>query len=303
MKKHWRLFPLCLSLLLLSGCVYAANAKPDSTAYSLYFQETDLAQAQGGDALRGEPVYLSDSQGDSAVQLAEVLLEELLKGPLDVTLKSPIPSGTVLLSLEVKGSEAIVDLSSPYGTLSGIHLTMADYCIALTLTQLSGIRTVKITVRGQELAYRDHQTFSATDLLYSSTADVVGTVDATLYFLDEAGVLAAEERTLELYEGDTQVRAVLKGLQDGPVSKDFAPPLPEGLLIQSVWQEGETCYVNLSSAALTALQEHTALDMAIQAMARSLCSLKTVQEVQYLVDGEFTGNYGSLSIAQPYHWG
>ena len=66
------------------------------------------------------------------------------------------------------------------------------------------IAVVGITVRGQELAYRDTQTFTARDVLLSSNEDVIGTVPVTLYFLNEAGKLAPEERTLDLYEGDTQ---------------------------------------------------------------------------------------------------
>ena len=39
-----------------------------------------------------------------------------------------------------------VDFSSTYGTLSGIDLTLADYSVVLTLTQLEEVETVMITV-------------------------------------------------------------------------------------------------------------------------------------------------------------
>ena len=83
------------------------------------------------------------------------------------------------------GAYAKVDLSSNYRSLSGVALTLADYAITLTLTQLPQIAIVSITVRGQDLAYRDTQTFTARDVLLSSNEDVIGTVPATLYFLDE----------------------------------------------------------------------------------------------------------------------
>lgn len=301
MKKRCLAAVLGVALLVLTGCVYAASTQAEGHAYSLYFRERDLARAQGMDALRGETIYLPQQDAGNSAQLAEALLQELLKGPLDETLLTPIPSGTSLLSVGVEGSRVMVDLSGSYATLSGINLTMADYCIALTLTQVPEIQTVKITVRGQELAYREHQTFSTADVLLSSTEDVVGTVDAVLYFLNEDGVLTREERTLTLYEGDTQVRAVLEALQRAPEGKALLPVLPEAFLVKSVWQEGETCYVNLPSATLPELKDGMALSTAIQALAQSLCSLETVEEVQYLVDGEFTGSYGYVSIAQPYH--
>ena len=42
-----------------------------------------------------------------------------------------------------------VDFSSTYGTLSGIDLTLADYSVVLTLTQLEEVETVMITVGGE----------------------------------------------------------------------------------------------------------------------------------------------------------
>lgn len=59
------------------------------------------------------------------------------------------PAGTTLLSLELDGSLARVDLSAAYRSLSGISLALADYSIAMTLTQLREIAAVTITVRGQ----------------------------------------------------------------------------------------------------------------------------------------------------------
>lgn len=301
MRRRLLFWAWLLTLLLLCGCVYAANTQSDSRAYFLFFQEADLTNAQGRDALREEKIYLPASETAPPVQLAETLLKELLRGPLDETLKTPIPSGTSLLSVQVTDAKAVVDLSASYSTLSGIHLTMADYCIALTLTQLPEIRVVKITVRGQDLAYRNHQTFSVEDVLLSSTEDVVSTLEATLYFLNEDGLLTPETQTLDLYEGDTQVRAVLQGLQRGPNDKKLTQALPEGFKVKSVWLDGATCYANLPSAASQNMGEHATLSTAIQALTRSLCSLDSVEEVQFLVDGEFAGSYGAVSIARPYH--
>lgn len=126
--------------------------------------------------------------------------------------------------MEIRGSHAKVDLSSAYRNLSGIDLTLADYCITLTLTQLSAIRSVSILVRGQELSYRDSQRFRPKDVLLSSTEDVVATVDVTLYAIDPEGRLTAVPRTLDLYEGDTQAEALVAALRQGPWDRDCAPP-------------------------------------------------------------------------------
>lgn len=287
---------LCAAALL-SGCAGGGESQ-QGTAYSLYFLEADLESVPGGDALRAETVYLEEDLGTTA--LAEALVERLLEGPSDATLENPIPAGTSLLSLELNGAYAKVDLSSNYRSLSGVALTLADYAITLTLTQLPQIAIVSITVRGQDLAYRDTQTFTARDVLLSSNEDVIGTVPATLYFLDEEGRLTPEERTLDLYEGDTQVSAVARALELGPENRSLRLVQPEEFQVKSVWLEEDVCYVNLSSSQLETLPEETDMPMILQALALSLCSLDTVSEVRFLVDGDFAAEYGGASIADPY---
>lgn len=297
--RRWLAVLLCC-LLPLSCCACSgAEEQPEGTAYQVYFMWRDLEDASGGGALEAEDVYLRDLEDAEPAQVAEALLAELLDGPLSEELKSPIPAGTTLLSLDVEGSRALVDLSAAYGTLSGMALTLADYAVTLTLTQIPEISLVKITVRGQELAYRDRQTFSERDVLLAPEGDVVNVVAATLYFLDSGGALAGEERLLSLYEGDTQVGAVAQALENGPESKELSPVLPEGFRVRSVWLEEDVCYVNLSTAVLEELPAETDLSAAILALGRSLCSLEAVSETRFLADGEFAGYYGSVSIAEP----
>ena len=293
---------LCALLVLLSGCTYAAVAsRQEQESYALYFRERELSAAPGGDALRAEQAYLPDSvDRDDTLQVAQALMEELLDGPLDETLRSPFPAGTALLSLALEGGRAVVDLSSAYGTLSGVSLTLADYAIALTLAQLPEISEVRITVRGQELAYRASQRFRPRDVLFTTTEDVVSTVTAVLYFLNGEGALTPEERTLDLYEGDTQVYAVARALENGPESKELSAVMPEGFRVKSVWLEEDVCYVNLSSAMLEGLPQKTELQTAVYSLAKSLCSLDTVSEVRFLVDGEFAKQYGTVDISEPY---
>ncbi len=289
-----RALALALCLLLLSGC--GGGTTPPEGHYALYFQERDLRHAAGDSALRAEWVRLPGSEALEGSALAAALLEELLAGPADETLKSAVPAGTSLLSLSLEGSQATVDLSSPYGTLSGVALTLADQAVVLTLTQLPEILSVKITVRGRELAYRSKQVLTARDVLSAPEGDVVSTVDVMLYFLDEAGALTAEERTLELYEGDTQVGVVARALENGPAASGLSGVFPENFRPRSVWLEEDLCYVNLSSATLELLPEDAALGTALEALRRSLRSLETVEEIRFLVDGEFADYYGSTRL-------
>jgi len=300
MKKVLTLL-LAGAMLLATGCAYlAAEQQPQEVTYSLYFREADLSAAASGDALRAEPVTLPGVDERDPQAMATALMEALMAGPKDATLKATIPTSTQLLSVTVDRGTAVVDLSAAYGSLSGVNLTLSDYAITLTLSQLPEIFSVRITVRGQDLAYRDRQVFEARDVLLSPKGDVVTTVPVTLYFLNESGLLSIERRTLDLYEGDTQVGAVVRALENGPEKDGLFPVMPEGFRVRSAWLEENTCYVNLSSAQLKNMERLTGLPSAINALQRSLCSLESVEEVRFLVDGEFARSYGAVKIEEPY---
>lgn len=288
-----RLCLLLLPLLLLAGC---RREEPARTAYELYFQEADLTYSAGDAPFRTETVYLYDAETETAPRLAEALLNELLKGPADETLKSALPAGTTLLSLEINGDRALVDLSPSYESLSGVALTLADSAIALTLSQVPEVSSVQITVRGRELAYREQQVLNIRDILLTPEEDVISTVDVLLYYLDQEGRLTAAEQTLDLYEGDTQVSAVARALERQPEGRDLLSPLPEDFQVKSVWLEEDICYVNLSSALLEGLEDRV-LQTALQALEDSLSSLEVVEEVRFLVDGEFRRDLRVLGAA------
>lgn len=290
MKKQICLLLLVPLLLLPAGC---RREEPARTSYALYFQEADLTYSAGESPFRTETVYLYDAETDSAPRLAEALIRELLKGPADETLKSTLPAGTTLLSLEIEGDRARVDLSPSYESLSGVALTLADSAIAMTLSQVPEVSSVQITVRGRELAYRDRQVLNLRELLLTPEEDVISTVEARLYFLNQEGRLTAAEQILDLYEGDTQVSAVAKALEGRPEGRDLLSPLPEGFQVKSVWLEEDICYVNLSSALLEGLGE-SALQTALRALEDSLSSLEAVEEVRFLVDGEFRRDLGAF---------
>lgn len=298
--KKGMLLSLCAALLL-TGCAYAARqSRTAEDACALYYVAADLEDAAGGDAVRAETVELEGFQELDTLTAMERLTQALLQGPGDETLKSPFPAGTQLISARLKNGRAVIDLTYPYSTLSGISLTLADYCITMTLTQLPEVRSVFITVRGQELAYRSEQVFTGEDVLLSSMENVVSTVPVTLWFLNAQGALTGVPQRLELYEGDTQLSALVAALEDGPQTRELASALPEGFSVLSTQLSDGVCYVNLSGAFLPAFSEDTDMQSALDALALSLTSLETVQQVRYLVDGEPAERYGAVSVAETY---
>ena len=145
---------LCLAgLLLLGGC---GVGHVEGSSLPVYY----LDQAEdGAKALKTETRTL-----DSDTEAVEGLLLALLEGPQAENLAPAIPSGVNLRGWTLSNGLLTVDLSARYGRLSGIDLTLADYSIVLTLTQLEEVEAVMITVEGKLLAYRDHQRLTAQDV-------------------------------------------------------------------------------------------------------------------------------------------
>ena len=297
MRKRWAAVTLLAVLLIaIGGAIGTVSVRQESAnAYDLYFVEQDLRSAGGSDALRAEERTL-DGGTLSTEELAGALMTELLKGPADPTLKSPFPRGTGVALVERKGTEIHIDLTTVYSTLSGVELSLADYAITMTMTQLPDVARVRITVAGNDLDYRSRQVFQARDVLLVPKEDVVGTVTVQLYFLNENGELTPEDRTLSLYEGDTQVSAVLRALENGPEDKELQPVLPEGFKVRKAWLEEGVCYVSLSSALLEGQPDPAVLTQAIDSLQASLLSLETVDAVRFLVDGEFAETYGPVEL-------
>ncbi len=206
-------------------------------------------------------------------------------------------AGSVILPrrLMAAGLDAEQALAA-LGTLSGMDLTLADYAVTMTLAQLPDVARVRITVAGNNLDYRSRQVFLTRDILFAPKEDVVGTVAVQLYFPNEDGALTPEDQTLSLYEGDTQVSAVVRALENGPETKELLPVLPDGFKVRKTWLEEGTCYVSLSSALLDGQPDPASLTQAVASLEQSLLSLETVEDVCFLVDGELSETYGPVKL-------
>ena len=289
------------ALLLLSALTFAACAQkalPSQGNYRLYLV-SQAESARGEDAISEYPIEIAD-EGCTTQELAQRLLEGLLLPPEDPLLLSPFPNGTQVQELSISGKRAYVDFSANYGRLSGIDLSLADYCVVLTLTQLDGVNAVTITANGREIPYRRTQMLTAADPLLGSREDTLRPITVQLYFLDtQTNELRAQQQTLALYEGQTRVNALLEALLAGPESDDSLKSLlSSDFSVLSSRIEENTCYLNLPGD-VPLPEDAQVRRLAVNSLVRSLCSLAGVEQVQILVDGEAAPALGTLPISEP----
>ena len=96
------------------------------------------------------------------------LLAALLAGPESAGLRTPFPRNTSMKSWnwdEEETGHLRVVMSEHYSGLTDIALTLADYCIVLTLSQLEGVEGVEIRSGGYGSDYRSHQLLQAEEVL------------------------------------------------------------------------------------------------------------------------------------------
>ena len=285
-RKRIMLTALALVLLALAGC---GVVQKEQEGLRLYYAAS-LDTHRGGDAIDSVTIDWDELPQGDQVARAESVLALLMGMCQEKGFQSPIPAGTTLRSVTIIGGTACVDFSGSYGQLSGMALTIADYCVALSLTQLEGIYAVRITVNEQDLAYRDNDLFLAGDVLLTSMDDVVRTLTARLYFPNSDGDLEAEERLLTQYEGQSAADVVLSALGDGPSDDDLQPLAEKGLSGMTVRMDNGVCQLNVASASMEELEDDTARQLLL-CVTQSLQSLEGISSVQLYIDGTYAETY------------
>lgn len=291
MRKTLACFLTAAMLLTLAfGC--APSQEEDSDGLKLWFP---ISQAQEKlSSTLGACPYESEDHSIPG------LLAALLAGPPpeETDLTAVIPAGTRLLSWSMENRVANVELSAAYAGLVGIDLTLADYCVVLTLTQLPEVEGVRIVANGGGQSYRDRQPLYPEDAMFSGAEEAPVEVTAALYFRRDGGdSLGYELRKFRLTEDKIPAKAVLAALIAGPEDKGLLPLLPPELTVRSAWVDEGTCSADLSGQLLELPEEERAL--AIESIVETLCSLDTVERVQILIDGAPVAEFGGLDLSGP----
>lgn len=281
-----------LAALLGLGAVGCAPQQPEDGGDCALYLLADQQDAAGADAIQAVYVDLDVAADAPPEERAAAVVEAILDSG------DSLWNGIELRGVTIKGRRAYVDFNRRYTGLTGIQLSLADYCITLSLTQLEDIASVTITAEGQELAYRKSQVLMEQDVLLSTMDDIIETVTVELYFLDENGALAAEQRVLEVYEGQTLAESSIAALLEGPQERDLIPVLPKGFQVSGVRVEDGVCILSLSSESMELLPEDEGSQrLILESLASTIYGWGTVDEIQVLLDGEPSQMFGMVQVS------
>ena len=171
MKK--KLLIVLLVAVLAGGALWCWQNRPeDEGGVRIYFT-VNPEEPCHGPAIGSEP-YSGVMSQKGNVPGPRVLIAYLLAGPKDEDLVSPFPKGLTLESWDWdpdhKGNLQ-VRFSEQYSGLSDISLTLADYCVVLTLSQIPEVESVVITSAGYTANYRSHEVLRAGEAELTDPSD------------------------------------------------------------------------------------------------------------------------------------
>ena len=268
---------LALILLVSTGCV----SSHISEGIQLEFYYCVPSDKAYGPSVQAE----IDSVSEATVP---AVIDRLFEGPDSPELVSIIPEGTTLQSWTLEAGNLKLDLSESFGRLTGISLTRAEYCIALTLTQLDEVDTVSITVDGQMIPGCGVEEMSEKDVILKGETQDPVTVSTQLYFpLVDGSGLGVEYRVVEVASMDAkdQASAILQELIRGPYGEEMTGFLGGAGVIEVVAIEESTCVLAIDSATMESIcNPEERFELQLYSIVDSLTELGTIETVAFLLD-------------------
>ena len=264
-------------------------------------------------------------------ELAESVIEALMKGPDNSRYMKIIEKNTKLLSLnDVDSGNIVVNFSGEFLTGDNTKDVLAVYAVVKSLCAISGVDSVKVIVEGKDIATADGSIIGylrnqdinlSTDTYNSETREIA------LYFPNKDGnKLVMETRTIKVTDQQPLAQYIINELIKGPENKELSVkeimeelglnhrptfrtnylhpalnelsvPLSKDTVLLSVETSDNICFVNFK-ANFTDKNSGTAEKekMTIYSIVDSLTELDNIQRVQFLMDGKKVDNFGNINI-------
>lgn len=238
--------------------------------------------------------------GGSADQV-ELLMSALLAGPTGDSLRNPFPTGTRLLDWDLTSGLLTLDLSEHFEALNGVDLTLACYCLTLTMCQLEQVDQIALKSDGNPTAGLGRQILSPEDVIFTGAEEEPRQISVVFYFPRALGKgLGFETRELTLTEDDDLYAMIAQTLLQGPQDPNLRTLLPDENTLLGVWMDDGVCYINFSGAFLEQAPEEPAeQNLLLYSVVDTLGNLESVSAVQLLVEGERLPEFGGAETNLP----
>lgn len=262
---------------LLTGLLGCAAQKQEQYRNPIRFYYCDLTQEHAHGGTDGVLAYETVDLVRSDLTVEEVL-DRYFEGPRSETLTAPFEPETRCESAALDGGVLSIRLNEKYAALSGMWLTLTNVCLYKTLAQLPYVEQVRIENESL-FASQGGAVFSESDFLTEDTSMLLPKQTLTLYVPDaESGRLAAVQTQVSPAPEEPLAEAALEELFEQDA-------FPSGITCTGLRVQGGLCLAVLSERFLQCNSDAQTAELAVHAVAATLCALDGIDRVRLSVDG------------------
>ena len=259
------------------------------TTYTLYYTDRKMRYLIGVD---------TSASLASQEDVIRFLVQQLMSTPYNSDLMAPIPFGTKLLDVSVKGGLCTLNFSSNFESKAwpkpeAQRTTLLS--IVNTLTQVEGITQVEFCTEGNLLVQYGSLNISAPfvpeEQAIGPIRSGINEFDTTIYLSNGSDqYLTGIPLKIRQTAGSLQEELILKTLIAYKPLNGFYSIVPAGTKINSIRTEFGICYIDLSREFLS---DPDRLTLAVHSIVASVCAVKDIDCVRITVDGKVPANLES----------
>lgn len=167
MKRIASLILAIIILVTLFGC--GKDTPEYEVPAEFYYIQREITYNSSSGVICPELADIAQYQTDLVK-----LLNTYLSGPVSQELVSPFPSNTRLIACDVIRKEAHLTLTKEFLQLTGVRLSTACSCMALTVAGISPIEKVHFRVEDSLIDGREFLTVTVADIIMLDDAGQKG---------------------------------------------------------------------------------------------------------------------------------
>lgn len=296
MKKKW--IALALTVCLLLTATACQSPEPEiKDPVTFCYRRTDNT----GNKLMS---IIATEQRDAQGHVGDIdwLLKTYFEGPESPLLQNPFPKGTRVLNWYISNNTLQLILSESFAQLTGIRLTVACSCIAVTFLELAGVESVEIRCRDIPLDTQESIKLDWNRLHLSDYDSNLKQESLVVYYPDgENRYLLEQTYTVNTASLDNLYAYLFKRLQV-PMGQSPSPISADTELLGVSVRDG-VCSLDLSNAFLESCPEDAiAQRNVLLSITNSFTQLTDVDRVEFYCDGQLLRRYGSISLETPWEY-
>ncbi len=288
---------ICIIMCIILTCLACScgTNKAAQSAEVYYINENQ-------DGVVSESYKINFSDKAEAIQK---VIEKMMESPSKPGRKSVFPKNVKINNISIKETIAYIDFSKEIYNLDNIGTVFLNAALTDSVTLISGIGGILITVDGKD--YVDSEGIKIgilypSDIVFDVYDETTVTKYAKLYFASQdAEGLVAESRAITVSDKETAELKIVQELLKGPENSELVKTIPADTKILSVETKEGTCFVNLSKEFITKHPGGTAAEaLTVYSIVNSLTELDTVNQVQFLIEGQKSESYIHMIFNEPF---